>query len=198
MPVVSRTTDTYEYRKNTIRPRVFIRDVEMGECPESVFFKELKKIVNGRFYHTTDTNRFFFDWNNKRYELNLFGEGGGEIIDYSEFAKKTDIPKKTSQLTNDSGFITKTSLSDFLSRNKYVTEDMLTQSVSNLVGVDVFETLSSNVESINNEIEDIKRRIEEMSSDSDHSEELSELLRRVSVLEEAISIEDCWEEFKRE
>lgn len=199
MPVNHRTTDTYEYRKETQRPKVIVKLVEIGECPESVIFNELK-VKNGRLYHSTDTNRFFYDFNNKRYELNLFGEGGGgEVIDYNQFAKKTDIPKKISQLSNDSGFITTTSLSDFLSRNHYVTEEMLNDSISNLVTKSVFNTLNAKVNSMNNklnsiddELEGLKKSVEELSSD--YSDEISELFRKISELE---NVED-WVEFERE
>lgn len=202
MPVKSRTTDTYEYRKDTKRPRVMVKLVEIGECPESVIFNELK-VTNGRLYHSIDTNRFFYDFNNKRYELNLFGEGGGggEAIDYNQFAKKTDIPKKTSQLRNDSGFITTTSLSDFLSRNHYVTEEMLNNSISNLVTKSVFNTLNSKVNTMNtklnsmdSELEELRRSVEELSSESDYGDEISELFRRIEELESG----ENWEEFERE
>lgn len=198
MPVKHRTTDTYEYRKETKRQRVIVKLVEIGECPESVIFNELK-VTNGRLYHSSDTNRFFYDFNNKRYELNLFGEGGGEIIDYNQFAKKTDIPKKMSQLINDSGFITTTSLSDFLSRNHYVTEEMLNNSISNLVTKSVFNTLNTKVNTMNNklnsiddELEGLKKSVEELSSD--YSDEISELFRKISELEN----EENWVEFERE
>ena len=36
-------------------------------------------VNNGDFYHTTDTNEFFYDWNNKRIQLDLFGTGS---VDY--------------------------------------------------------------------------------------------------------------------
>ena len=47
---------------------VDIKTMEMCSCTKSVLLKE--EIYNGRLYHTTDTNEFFFDWNDKRYSLN--------------------------------------------------------------------------------------------------------------------------------
>lgn len=89
MPV--KRNDTYEYREVVKRPNLSVSLLEIGTCNEEVLFKQLTKPVNGRFYHTEDTNRFFFDFNGKRFELDLFGGGGGssgEPIDLKEYAKK--------------------------------------------------------------------------------------------------------------
>ena len=44
--------------------------------------------------------------------------GTGETVDLASYAKKTDLPTKTSELTNDSGFITKVP-------SEYITETEL-------------------------------------------------------------------------
>lgn len=217
--------DTYEYRKFVKRPNLDVSHVEIGTCTEKVLMNELKKPFNGRFYHTTDTNKFYFDFNDKRYQLNLFG-GSGEAIDLSEYAKKTDIPKKTSQLRNDSGFLTVTTLEDFLSTNKYVTKTMLEESLSGFVKKSEFNTLSGKVDTlteevggvkttvntlsgtVNNmtgdvsdiraEIEELRARIEEFEPGSESEDILEELFRKITELEKHIEEEGFWDDFESE
>jgi hypothetical protein len=131
MPI--KRNDTYEYREVVKRPDLSVTLLEIGTCKEDVLFEQLKKPVNGRFYHTEDTNRFFFDFKGKRFELNLIGGGGGEPIDLREYAKKKDIPTKLSQLRNDSDFVTITTVGTFLKQHDYITEDDLIESISDFV-----------------------------------------------------------------
>ena len=64
--------------------------LNMNSCKESDLPKNPEK---DRFYHTTDTNKFFYDWNGKRYQMNLFGgESSDELIKEIEKIKK-DIAK---------------------------------------------------------------------------------------------------------
>lgn len=184
--------DTYEYRKFINRPKLNVEHVEIGLCTEEVLMKQLKKPFNGRFYHTTDTNKFFFDWNGKRYELNIFGGSGGDM---SEYAKKKDIPKKVSQLVNDANFMTITSLKKFLNDNQYVTMEMLRNSISNFVTKDEFNNLFLDVNSLRDEIDALKRRVAEISSEDASDDELDVIRDRIKKLEDEC---DYWDEFNRE
>lgn len=210
--------DTYEYRKFVERPNLDVSGVEMGSCTEKVLMNELKKPFNGRFYHTTDTNKFYFDFNNKRYQLDLFG-GSGNPIDLSGYAKKSDIPNKMSQLMNDSGFFTLTTLENFLSENKYVTKEMLEESLSGFVSRSEFDTLSGKVDDLTEEvdnvkttvgtmtgdvsgimaeIEELRERIEKFDPESESEDILDELYRRIGALEDYMEADNEWEEFERE
>ena len=65
---------TYEYRVFTNR-LIDIDSMEVGTCTS----KSLKKLkekdkVNGRFFHTSDTDEWFFYWNNELQKLNLKGD----------------------------------------------------------------------------------------------------------------------------
>ena len=182
--------DTYEYRSVVKRPDLKVKLVEIGCCKENVLLKELKKPCNGRFYHTEDTNRFFFDFNDKRYELNLFGDGGGSVIDLSDYAKKTDLPKKVSQLENDSKYITLQTVKSFLFENDYVTLQTLVEKATEIV--------NDELNSIRNEIEVFKERVDDIDFDSDSYDSIRELNERVSALESAVADEETWEEFVRE
>lgn len=184
--------DTYEYRKNTVRPVLDVNHVEIGLCTENVLLNQLKKPFNGRFYFTNDTHRFFYDFDNKRYELFLFGEGGGGIpVDLKDYAKKKDIPTKVSQLVNDANYVKVTSLGRWLSDNNYVTKEMLENSLSQYVTKSDFENLSNEVTGIKGDIADINSRIDEMPSGSDY--ELEDILNRLDSLE----ANEHWEEFVR-
>ena len=65
---------TYEYRVFTHRP-VDVESMEVGRCTSKVI-KELKEKdkVDGRFFHTTDTDEWFFCWNGNLQKLNLKGD----------------------------------------------------------------------------------------------------------------------------
>jgi hypothetical protein len=64
---------TYEYRVFTNR-LIDIESMEVGKCTSKVI-KELKQKdkVDGRFFHTSDTDEWFFCWNGKLQKLNLKG-----------------------------------------------------------------------------------------------------------------------------
>ena len=65
---------TYEYRVFTNR-LIDVEAMEVGKCTSKVV-KELKPKdkVNGRFFHTSDTDEWFFCWNNELQKLNLKGD----------------------------------------------------------------------------------------------------------------------------
>ena len=64
---------TYEYRVFTNR-RIDIEAMEVGKCTSKVI-KELKPKdkVDGRFFHTSDTDEWFFCWNGVLQKLNFKG-----------------------------------------------------------------------------------------------------------------------------
>ena len=64
---------TYEYRVFTHR-LIDVESMEVGICTSKVI-KELKQKdkVDGRFFHTSDTDEWFFCWNNELQKLNLKG-----------------------------------------------------------------------------------------------------------------------------
>ena len=65
---------TYEYRVFTHR-LIDVEAMEVGKCTSKVI-KELKPKdkVDGRFYHTSDTDEWFFCWNGELQKLNLKGD----------------------------------------------------------------------------------------------------------------------------
>lgn len=65
---------TYEYRVFTNRP-IDVESMEVGRCTSKVL-KELKKKdkVDGRFFHTTDSDEWFFCWKGNLQKLNLKGD----------------------------------------------------------------------------------------------------------------------------
>lgn len=65
---------TYEYRVFTNR-LIDVEAMEVGKCTSKVI-KELKAKdkVDGRFFHTSDTDEWFFCWNGDLQKLNLKGD----------------------------------------------------------------------------------------------------------------------------
>ena len=64
---------TYEYRVFTNR-LVDVEPMEVGVCTSKVVKElKLKDKVDGRFFHTTDKDEWFFCWNGELQKLNLKG-----------------------------------------------------------------------------------------------------------------------------
>lgn len=188
--------DTYEYKKVVKRPTLDVDNVEIGTCSKKVLMNDLKKPFNGRFYHTSDTNEFFFDWDDKRFQLNVLGSPS-DFIDLSIYAKKNEIPTKLSQLINDSKFITLSSLSDFLNDNEYITFNELKDALSDFVGIDEFDELVDRVEKLEDVIEqvnDIQDTYEKVKDISDNFDEIKETFEEVKEISK--EFEDLKENFE--
>ena len=96
------------------KPSVDIKTMEMCSCVKSVLITE--NIYNGRLYHTTDTNEFFFDWNDKRYLLNWINTTEIDEVNLSDVVR---FGERISKLNNDVNYITITTLKEWLDANNY-------------------------------------------------------------------------------
>ena len=81
----------FENRYNDPAIKVSSGILNMNSCKEVDLPETIGK---DKFYHTTDTNKFFYDWNGVRYQLNVLNGGGSS----DELAKeleqiKADIAK---------------------------------------------------------------------------------------------------------
>ena len=81
----------FENRYNDPSVKVSSVIPNVNSCKESNL---PAKPGNDKFYHTTDTNKFFYDWKGVRYQLNILGSSASD----SEIAKeleqiKADIAK---------------------------------------------------------------------------------------------------------
>ena len=85
--------------------------LEVVTCTYSELCK-IKKPTNGRLYYTSDTNEFYFDWNNKRHKLSVF------TTDKSE---SSDVVKKSE-------------LGAWLKKNNYITNLSLTDALIDVIG----------------------------------------------------------------
>ena len=83
------------------KPSIDIKTMEMCSCVKSVLITE--EIYNGRLYHTTDTNEFFFDWNDKRYSLNWINTSEIHEVNLSDVVR---FGERISKLNNDANYIT--------------------------------------------------------------------------------------------
>ena len=105
--------DNTQFIKNK-KSSIDIKTMEMCSCIKSVLITE--KIYNGRLYHTTDTNEFFFDWNDKRYLLNWINTSEINEINLSDVVR---FGERISKLNNDVNYITITTLKEWLDANNY-------------------------------------------------------------------------------
>ena len=96
------------------KPSIDIKTMEMCSCIKSVLLAE--KIYNGRLYHTTDTNEFFFDWNDKRYSLNWINTSEIHEVNLSDVVR---FGERISKLNNDANYINITTVKEWLDANNY-------------------------------------------------------------------------------
>ena len=96
------------------KPSIDIKTMEMCSCVKSILNTE--KIYNGRLYHTTDTNEFFFDWDDKRYLLNWINTSEIHEVNLSDVVR---FGERISKLNNDANYITVTTLKEWLDNNNY-------------------------------------------------------------------------------
>ena len=96
------------------KPSIDVKTMEMYSCTKSVLLTE--KVYNGRLYHTTDTNDFFFDWNDKRYLLNWINTSEIHEVNLSDVVR---FGERISKLNNDANFINVTTLKEWLDENNY-------------------------------------------------------------------------------
>ena len=96
------------------KPSININTMEMCSCVKSVLV--LEEIYNGRFYHTTDTNEFFFDWSDKRYLLNWIDTSEIKEVDFSDVVR---FGERISKLNNDANYIDITTMKEWLDANNY-------------------------------------------------------------------------------
>ena len=96
------------------KPSININIMEMCSCIKPVLV--LEEIYNGRFYHTTDTNEFFFDWSDKRYLLNWIDTSEIQEVDFSDVVR---FGERISKLNNDTNYIDITTMKEWLDANNY-------------------------------------------------------------------------------
>ena len=96
------------------KPSIDIKTMEMCSCVKSVLLTE--ETYNGRLYHTTDTNEFFFDWNDKRYSLNWINTDEIHEVNLSDVVR---FGERISKLNNDANYINITTLKEWLDINNY-------------------------------------------------------------------------------
>ena len=96
------------------KPSIDIKTMELCSCVKSVLISE--EVYNGRLYHTTDTNEFFFDWNDKRYLLNWINTSEIQEVNLSDVVR---FGERISKLNNDANYINITTLKEWLDDNNY-------------------------------------------------------------------------------
>ena len=131
------------------KPSIDINTMEMCSCVKSTLLTE--KIYNGRFYHTTDTNEFFFDWHDKRYLLNWINTSEIQEINLSDVVR---FGERISKLNNDANYIDIKTLKEWLDINNYkpYEENENNLNVDNSTDDGVIETIQKWLSHIKGEI----------------------------------------------
>ena len=135
------------------KPSIDINTMEMCSCVKSTLLTE--KIYNGRFYHTTDTNEFFFDWHDKRYLLNWININEIQEVNLSDVVR---FGERISKLNNDANYIDIKTLKEWLDINNYKPyeeNDLKVENPSN--DIEVITTIQKWISHIRGEIKLFKR-----------------------------------------
>ena len=134
------------------KPSIDIKTMEMYSCTKSVLLTE--KVYNGRLYHTTDTNEFFFDWNDKRYLLNWINTSEIHEVNLSDVVR---FGERISKLNNDANFINVTTLKEWLDENNYRPYEDQKPSIDNTYNDEVIISIQNWLSHIRGEIEIFER-----------------------------------------
>jgi hypothetical protein len=172
------------------KPSIDIKTMEMCSCVKSVLTAE--EIYNGRLYHTTDTNEFFFDWNDKRYLLNWINTTEINEINLSDVVR---FGERISKLNNDVNYITITTLKEWLDANNYRPYEEDELNINDISDIkEVIVSIQSWLSHIRGEIELFKRNDvgeyldENGSVISDPHNNLDKLVERESLLKTDIEL----------
>ena len=181
------------------KPSININTMEMCSCVKSVLV--LEEIYNGRFYHTTDTNEFFFDWSDKRYLLNWIDTSEIQEVDFSDVVR---FGERISKLNNDANYIDITTMKEWLDANNYKPYNENDLNVENPSdNSEVISTIQKWLSHIRGEIElfnrnDIGEYLDENGEViSDSYNNLDKLVERDSLLKNDIKLlieknKLCW------
>ena len=144
--------DNTQFIKNK-KPSIDIKTMEMCSCVKSALLTE--EIYNGRFYHTTDTNEFFFDWNDKRYSLNWINTDEIHEVNFSDVVR---FGERISKLNNDANYINITTLKEWLDANNYRPYEEPNLNIEDTSDVsEVIKSIQNWLSHIRTEIEIFKR-----------------------------------------
>lgn len=108
------------------KPSIDIKTMEMYSCTKSILLSE--GVYNGRLYHTTDTNEFFFDWNDRRYSLNWINTSEIQEVNLSDVVR---FGERISKLNNDANYVNISTVKEWLDANNYKPNEDLELNVGN-------------------------------------------------------------------
>ena len=172
------------------KPSVDIKTMEMCSCVKSILITE--EIYNGRLYHTTDTNEFFFDWNDKRYSLNWINTSEIHEVNLSDVVR---FGERISKLNNDANYITITTVKEWLDVNNYRPYEETELNIEDISDIkEVITSIQNWLSHIRSEIELFKRNEvgeyldENDSVISEPHKKLDKLVERDSLLKTDIEL----------
>ena len=135
------------------KPSIDIKTMEMYSCTKSILLSE--GVYNGRLYHTTDTNEFFFDWNDRRYSLNWINTSEIQEVNLSDVVR---FGERISKLNNDANYVNISTVKEWLDANNYKPHEDLELNVGNTsVDSEVITSIQKWLSHIKNEVVLFKR-----------------------------------------
>ena len=144
---------TYEYRVFTNR-LIDIESMEVGKCTSKVI-KELKQKdkVDGRFFHTSDTDEWFFCWNGKLQKLNFKGNSDVNAA-LAEVEKLIADANTAIEDANKTAAIAGSAASDAIIAANVASEAV--KNIENKADKSEVETVSNAVETLTEKVNAIK------------------------------------------
>ena len=141
---------TYEYRVFTNR-LIDVESMEVGKCTSKVI-KDLKQKdkVDGRFFHTSDKDEWFFCWNGELQKLNLKGD--------SDVNAALEEVKKLIADANDAVDVAKTTASEAQAAADSAIAaaskvDSAVESIENKADKSTVESLTNTVNDLSNTVD---------------------------------------------
>ena len=171
----------YNFENRTDKPSIVGSSVVNLSSCKSADLNKLPK-VDGKFYHTTDDNKFYFDWGGKRTELNLGGSSSSS--DTTAIEKKlAEIQKEIAKLDPEKVDSLETAVNDAVKKVEDATSK-IDDAVASVDGkadktyvdekvktvADSLDTKANSAdvtEEINNAIADVETKINAKANQSD-------------------------------
>jgi hypothetical protein len=169
---------TYEYRVFTNR-LIDIENMEVGKCTSKVI-KEIKPKdkVDGRFFHTSDTDEWFFCWKGELQKLNL--KGNADVSAALDEAKKaTEAAQNATTAANTA--VSKADAAATVANSAATNANKAVETIDNKIAE---KANASDVTALTSDVNILKTSVEDKANKSD-VDLLSETVKKIDLTTKA-------------